>query len=79
MNLPVILGRAADHEFEEAAAWYQNQARLGERFVDHVQEALDRVAKMPELSAVVYQDIRRIRVQKFPTACTTGSCKIESK
>ncbi len=66
MNLPVILSPAADREFEEAAAWYQQHAGRGQKFVDQVQEVLDRIERMPELHAAVYQDIRRVRVQRFP-------------
>ena len=66
MNLPVILSPAADREFDEAAAWYERQAGLGERFVERVQEALDRIGQAPALHAAIYQDIRRVRVQRFP-------------
>jgi len=66
MNLPVILSPAADREFEAAAAWYEQEAHLGERFVEQVQEAPDRIGQMPELHALVYQNIRRVRVQRFP-------------
>ena len=66
MNLPVILSPAADREFEEAAAWYQQNVGRGATFVDQVQKALDLIGQMPELHAVVYQDIRRVRIQQFP-------------
>jgi len=66
MNLPVILSPTADREFEEAAAWYEQEAGLGETFVERVQEALDRIEQMPELHAVIYKNIRRFRVARFP-------------
>ena len=66
MSPPVILSPTADQVFEEAAAWYQKLAGLGERFVDQVQAALDRIGKTPELHATVYQNVRRVRVQRFP-------------
>ena len=66
MNLPVILSPAADREFEEAAAWYEQEAGLGDKFVERVQEALDRIGQMPELHATIYQELRRIRVQGYP-------------
>ncbi len=66
MNLSVILSPAADREFEAAAAWYEQEAGLGGTFVERVQEALDRIGQMPELHAVVYQNIRRVRVPRFP-------------
>ena len=66
MNRPIILIPEADREFDEATAWYERQAGLGERFVAWVQEALDRIGQAPELYAAIDQDIRRIRVQRFP-------------
>ena len=66
MNLPVILSPAADREFDEAATWYEQRAGLGERFVERVQEALDRIGQAPELHSAIYQDVRRVRVQRFP-------------
>lgn len=65
MNPPVILSPAADREFEEATIWYEQEAGLGTVFVERVQEALDRIGRLPELHAMVYQDIRRARVQRF--------------
>lgn len=66
MNRPVVLSPAADRKFEEATVWYEQKAGLGERFVDRVQETLDRIGPMPELYAVTYRNIRRARVPQFP-------------
>ncbi len=66
MNLPVIFSPAADREFVEAAAWYEEKTGRGEEFIDRVQDVLDRIGRMPELHAMVYRDIRRARVQRFP-------------
>jgi len=66
MNLPVILGPAADREFVEAAAWYEEKMGRGEEFIERVQDVLDRIGRMPELHAMVYRDIRRAPVQRFP-------------
>lgn len=53
MNLPVILSLVADREFVEAAAWHEQQTGRGEAFIEHVQKALDRLNRMPELHAMV--------------------------
>jgi toxin ParE1/3/4 len=67
MNIPVVLSPAADQEFEAAAAWYEEQkAQLGTEFVEEVQEALDRIGRMPDLPVVLYRNIRRVRVTRFP-------------
>lgn len=66
MNLPIILSPAADRDVEDAAEWYEEEASSGTRFVERVQEALDRIGQMPELHAIAYRDVRRARVPKFP-------------
>jgi plasmid stabilization system protein ParE len=66
MNQPVILSPVADRECEEAAAWYERVAGLGERFVGRVQEALDCIGEMPEFYAAIHRNIRRVRVRRFP-------------
>jgi plasmid stabilization system protein ParE len=67
MKLPVILSPTADREFEAAAEWYEEQKEgLGAEFVTEVQDALDRIGQMPELHSVVYKDLRRARVGRFP-------------
>ena len=66
MNLPVILSPTADREFEAAARWYEDQTGRGASFVTQVQEALDRIGRMPELHAIVYKNLRRARVAKLP-------------
>jgi hypothetical protein len=66
MKLPVVLGLAAEREFDAAADWYQQQAGLGVKFVKHVRETLDRISGMPELHGIVYRNIRCARVRRFP-------------
>jgi plasmid stabilization system protein ParE len=66
MNLPVILSPAADRELEAAAEWYEERTGQATRFLGRVQEAHDRISRRPELYAVVYKDIRRVRVPKYP-------------
>jgi toxin ParE1/3/4 len=39
---------------------------LGAEFVARVQEALDRIEKMPELHPLIYKQVRRGRVLQFP-------------
>jgi plasmid stabilization system protein ParE len=66
MSLPVILSPAAEREFDAAADGYQEQAGLGARFVARVQDVLDRIGQMPELHAMIYKTVRRVRVPDFP-------------
>jgi len=66
MKSPVILSTEAGREFEAAAIWYEQQAALGAGLVDCVQEALDKIGRNPELHAVIYRDIRRMCIRRFP-------------
>ena len=66
MSLPVVLTVDAAADFDAAADWYEQQARLGAKFTLRIREALLRISQMPELRAVLYRDIRRARVEKFP-------------
>ncbi len=66
MSLPVVLGPDAARDVETVAAWYEEKAGSGAQFVAKVQEVLDRIGPMPESHAVVYRDLRRARVPRFP-------------
>ncbi len=66
MNLPVVLTPEAQAEFDEAADWYEQQAGLGSAFTANVRDVLNRIAGMPLLHQVVYKDIRRGIVRRFP-------------
>ena len=66
MNLPVILSPVADQDLDAAASWYEQQARLGETFVERAQQAVDQIGQMPELHAVIYRGIRRVQIPRFP-------------
>ncbi len=67
MSLPIVFRLEAQAEFDEAFDWYeQQQLGLGEDFLVCVAEVLERVGSMPESYAVVFQDVRRAVVHKFP-------------
>jgi plasmid stabilization system protein ParE len=64
---PLTFRDDARAEFDEAHDWYEDQEPgLGDRFSEHVQEVLDRIAANPELHQVVHKDIRRGIVRDFP-------------
>src|SRR5262249_41713560 len=65
--LPIRLLPEARDELDAAVDWYEQQRPgLGTAFLDRVQEVLARIAAKPQLHAVVYQDVRKAVVQKFP-------------
>ena len=67
MSLPIVFRLEAQTEFDEAFDWYeQQQAGLGVDFLSCVAEVLERINSMPESCAVVFQDVRRAIVKKFP-------------
>jgi plasmid stabilization system protein ParE len=66
MSLPVVLSRVAQAEFDDAADWYDQQAGLGSAFTAAVREVLNRIAATPLVHRVVYKNIRRGLVRRFP-------------
>jgi plasmid stabilization system protein ParE len=54
-------------ELDDAYNWYESQQLgLGDEFLDCVNEALNRICLIPESYTVVYRDIRRVIVRRFP-------------
>ena len=67
MSHPVRLLPEAKAEFDAAADWYEQQrAGLGVDFVTHVREVLNRISAHPQLHPMVYGDVRKAVVRKFP-------------
>ena len=47
--------------------WYeQQQSGLGEAFSVAIDEAINRLAAMPEMYPMVFRDVRRVKLRKFP-------------
>ena len=69
MTLRVVFRRAAQIEFEDSAAWYNEQrAGLGEEFLHEIDEAISRATEAPLRYPVVFDDIRRTVARRFPFA-----------
>jgi plasmid stabilization system protein ParE len=67
MMPPIVFLDEARAEFDAAADWYERQKPgLGADFIGRVQDVLDRIAAMPRLHQVIFQDVRRAVVKKFP-------------
>ncbi len=66
MSLPVVLTREAEKEFDEAADWYEKEAGLGEEFTAAVRQVFNRISEFPLIHRVVFKDIRRGVVKRFP-------------
>jgi toxin ParE1/3/4 len=67
MSRPVVIRPRARSELADAAAWYENQREgLGQEFMAAVQECLDRFSAFAEAHPVIYEDVRRALVRRFP-------------
>jgi plasmid stabilization system protein ParE len=67
MTLRPFFRKAARLEYEEAALWYESQrAGLGGEFVAEIEAALLRACETPQRFSKVLQDVRCVRVRRFP-------------
>ena len=67
MSLPVVVRDEAQAEFDEAFDYYEAQrAGRGVHFADRVQQVFDRIAANPKMHPVVFADIRKAVVARFP-------------
>lgn len=62
-----MLRDEARAEFDEAFDWYDAQrAGLGSEFTAAVQKVFDRIAASPRIHQVVFEDVRKGVVRRFP-------------
>ncbi|NJN12930.1 MAG: type II toxin-antitoxin system RelE/ParE family toxin [Richelia sp. RM2_1_2] len=67
MNYALVFRSEARDELDEAYNWYEiQQPGLGDEFLEYVEKILNRICQQPELYAVVYQDVRRVVLRRFP-------------
>lgn len=69
MNYALVFRLEVREELDEAYNWYESQQiGLGDDFLDCVDETLNLICQMPKSYAVIYRDVRRAVVQRFPYA-----------
>ncbi|WP_254174183.1 type II toxin-antitoxin system RelE/ParE family toxin [Planktothrix pseudagardhii] len=67
MNYVLVFRPEVREELNEAYDWYENQQTgLGDDFLDSIDEVLNRICQMPESYPIVYRDVRRSVVRRFP-------------
>lgn len=67
MNFPLIITPEAEADLADARAWYEQQrVGLGDDFLVCVEEAFNRIQRMPLTPRTIFQDIRRSLVHRFP-------------
>lgn len=65
----VLFGPAVRPELAEAMAWYRERSEsLAEGFLAELDAAVARVAANPSQFPVVFADVRRARLRRFPYA-----------
>ena len=65
--IEVLLLPEAEEDLSDAAAFLERRVRgLGDRLVAEVEYALERVAENPNVGPRLEQDVRKIRVRRFP-------------
>lgn len=66
---PVIFTRAASAELIEAQGWYENEVPgLGRRFRQAVDAVIGRMSASPRQFPVIYKNVRRALLRRFPYA-----------
>jgi plasmid stabilization system protein ParE len=67
VTLPVVWTPEANKDLLEARAWYDNiRPKLGERFAHAVEGTIEAIAEHPLQFRVVYRNLRRAGVRRFP-------------
>jgi len=63
----VVIRPEAESDIKDAYEWYEAQRKgLGEGFLLCIEEALSRVSRNPEIYSVVYKEVRRVLIHRFP-------------
>lgn len=67
MSVPLTVRPEAEADLSEALCWYENQRPgLGEEFLLCVEEACERIARLPRTFPKVHKNCRRALVRRFP-------------
>jgi plasmid stabilization system protein ParE len=69
MNFPLVFHPDVQQEVEEAHDWYEQQrAGLGGDFLAELEKVYQALQLTPQRHQVIYQDVRRALVRRFPYA-----------
>jgi plasmid stabilization system protein ParE len=67
LSYEVQIRRAAELDVAEAELWYESQrSGLGGEFHSEVSQIIDRLTETPFHYQIVYRDVRRAIVHRFP-------------
>ena len=69
MTYSVLLLEEAENDVEQAASWYEQQSSgLGYAFLEIVSSTIEAVGRNPLAYPLVYRDVHRALMRKFPFA-----------
>lgn len=69
MKYNIIIRPEAELELTENAQWYEKNLKgLGSDFLLRVDDAIESILNNPEMFPVVYKNVRRTLIHKFPYA-----------
>lgn len=67
MTRRFIIRPRAERDIQSAYEWYESrEPGLGEEFLEAVQNKLEMIRELPESCPVIYRDVRRAVVSRFP-------------
>lgn len=80
MSRRIVLRPEAEADLLQARHWYeQEDPDLASAFADTFEAMIAQLDVMPELYAVALKNIRRAKLQRFPTSSITECSPSESK
>ena len=80
MSMPVVLRPLANADVQQIHAELEAQALgLGDKFLDRLQEALERIEAMPEMYAEVWGTVRATRFAGSAMSSTTSFSRTGSR
>ena len=69
MSLPLIVLPEAEVDLAKARMWYDQRGKpCADEFRQCIDNAMERISRMPELHAVIHKGVRRSLVRRFPYA-----------
>ncbi|MFM2429512.1 MAG: hypothetical protein RLZZ511_725 [Cyanobacteriota bacterium] len=69
MNYVPVFRSIIKSEIDQAYEWYESQRpELGDEFLECIHQQVNLICQVPEAYRVIYRDVRRVLVKRFPYA-----------
>ncbi len=67
MSLPLVVRPEVELDLRSARDWYDVRSEgLGDDFLAQVYRVFDRIEQTPEMYSIMWEDIRKCRLARFP-------------